>query len=220
MSKPAPHGTPKTPRTSNRVRFDLESTPTIELKSWEDGADRVARGGRADSTMSLVSPSQWREHRRNSPGKSSPQGGWLRGFVFGRGNDGESGSRPSSANGHASGAEQWVEEEDPLNSDDYDNGGSDRRESLQRERLLEGMEAGPVRAALDDEEGRGIEAIMRPGARKGMGSAFMNMANSIIGAGIIGQPYALRQAGLVTGVVLLIGLTFVVCVLFGTRSCS
>lgn len=38
----------------------------------------------------------------------------------------------------------------------------------------------------------------------------MNMANSIIGAGIIGQPYALRQAGLTTGLFLLIALTITV----------
>jgi sodium-coupled neutral amino acid transporter 11 len=38
----------------------------------------------------------------------------------------------------------------------------------------------------------------------------MNMANSIIGAGIIGQPYAFRNAGLVTGIILLIGLTITV----------
>jgi sodium-coupled neutral amino acid transporter 11 len=38
----------------------------------------------------------------------------------------------------------------------------------------------------------------------------MNMANSIIGAGIIGQPYAFRQAGLLSGIALLVGLTFVV----------
>ena len=43
-----------------------------------------------------------------------------------------------------------------------------------------------------------------------MRSAFMNMANSIIGAGIIGQPYALRQAGLLSGVVLLVLLTITV----------
>lgn len=41
-------------------------------------------------------------------------------------------------------------------------------------------------------------------------SAFMNMANSIIGAGIIGQPYALRQAGLTTGLFLLVALTITV----------
>jgi sodium-coupled neutral amino acid transporter 11 len=38
----------------------------------------------------------------------------------------------------------------------------------------------------------------------------MNMANSIIGAGIIGQPYAFRQAGLVAGIILLIVLTITV----------
>ena len=41
-------------------------------------------------------------------------------------------------------------------------------------------------------------------------AAFMNMANSIIGAGIIGQAYAFKQAGLITGIVLMVGLTFVV----------
>jgi sodium-coupled neutral amino acid transporter 11 len=46
--------------------------------------------------------------------------------------------------------------------------------------------------------------------RSGLRSAFMNMANSIIGAGIIGQPYAFRQAGLVTGIILLIVLTITV----------
>ena len=38
----------------------------------------------------------------------------------------------------------------------------------------------------------------------------MNMANSIIGAGIIGQPYAFKQAGLLSGVILLIALTITV----------
>ena len=41
-------------------------------------------------------------------------------------------------------------------------------------------------------------------------SAFMNMANSIIGAGIIGQPYAFKQAGLTMGVILLVCLTVTV----------
>lgn len=38
----------------------------------------------------------------------------------------------------------------------------------------------------------------------------MNMANSIIGAGIIGQPYAFKQAGLLSGIFLLVALTVVV----------
>ena len=46
--------------------------------------------------------------------------------------------------------------------------------------------------------------------KSGMRSAFMNMANSIIGAGIIGQPFAFRQAGLTMGVLLLVGLTITV----------
>jgi len=46
--------------------------------------------------------------------------------------------------------------------------------------------------------------------KSGMRSAFMNMANSIIGAGIIGQPYAFRQAGLTMGIILLISLTILV----------
>ncbi|EXJ53850.1 hypothetical protein A1O7_09186 [Cladophialophora yegresii CBS 114405] len=33
------------------------------------------------------------------------------------------------------------------------------------------------------------------------------MANSIIGAGVIGQPYAFRQAGTTMGIILLIALT-------------
>jgi sodium-coupled neutral amino acid transporter 11 len=36
------------------------------------------------------------------------------------------------------------------------------------------------------------------------------MANSIIGAGIIGQPYAFQQAGLTMGIILLVGLTITV----------
>ncbi|KAL5615128.1 hypothetical protein BROUX41_005186 [Berkeleyomyces rouxiae] len=46
--------------------------------------------------------------------------------------------------------------------------------------------------------------------KSGLRSAFMNMANSIIGAGIIGQPYAFKQAGLLAGVFLLVALTIAV----------
>lgn len=46
--------------------------------------------------------------------------------------------------------------------------------------------------------------------RSSLLAAFTNMSNSIIGAGIIGLPYALLNAGLLTGIVLLIALTVVV----------
>ncbi|KAI1007154.1 Vacuolar amino acid transporter 2 [Podosphaera aphanis] len=52
------------------------------------------------------------------------------------------------------------------------------------------------------------EEYTRP--RSGLRSAFMNMANSIVGAGIIGQSYALKQAGLLAGVILLVTLTVIV----------
>jgi sodium-coupled neutral amino acid transporter 11 len=53
-----------------------------------------------------------------------------------------------------------------------------------------------------------IRQLNRP--KSSLRSAMSNMANSIIGAGVIGQPYALRQAGLLTGVTLLILLTIAV----------
>lgn len=97
----------------------------------------------------------------------------------------------------------------------------------------------------DDSRGNRAPLLMTPGRtefelemsleesrpKSGMKMAFMNMANSIIGAGIIGellpllcgisrgggtdgrsagQPYAFRQAGLGMGVFLLVGLTIMV----------
>jgi solute carrier family 38 (sodium-coupled neutral amino acid transporter), member 11 len=53
-----------------------------------------------------------------------------------------------------------------------------------------------------------LRQLNRP--KSSLRSAMSNMANSIIGAGVIGQPYALRQAGLLTGVTLLILLTITV----------
>lgn len=43
-----------------------------------------------------------------------------------------------------------------------------------------------------------------------MKMAFMNMANSILGAGIIGQPFAFRNSGLIGGVVVMVLLTILI----------
>ncbi|KAJ9619564.1 hypothetical protein H2203_008344 [Taxawa tesnikishii (nom. ined.)] len=104
---------------------------------------------------------------------------------------------------HANG---WIEEEDYMSSNGY----ADRRDSTgQRAPLLTDIEAPSVTVAEDLEfSAEDLLESARP--KSGMRSAFMNMANSIIGAGIIGQPYALRQAGLVTGVLLLVCLTVLV----------
>ncbi|KAI4960079.1 hypothetical protein J4E86_001699 [Alternaria arbusti] len=108
-----------------------------------------------------------------------------------------------SMNGDNNGGDDWLE----LDGDDYLDGG-DGRERTQRLPLLTGIEAPSVTVAEESFNPEDHLENARP--RSGMRSAFMNMANSIIGAGIIGQPYAVRNAGLVTGTALLIGLTIVV----------
>ncbi|KAI5300595.1 hypothetical protein KEM56_002338, partial [Ascosphaera pollenicola] len=99
----------------------------------------------------------------------------------------------------------WVNEDDYLDDDD----GRIHSESHQSAPLLTNIEAPSVTvatsSALSPED-----APEDSHSKSGLGSAFMNMANSIIGAGIIGQPYAIRQAGLLTGIVLLVALTVIV----------
>ncbi|RAK72355.1 putative amino acid transporter [Aspergillus fijiensis CBS 313.89] len=138
ISQPVPEGQRRTPRTMNRVRFDLEEETDEERRS--------------------------EHHPRDSDDIS------------------------------------WLEEED------YGHGDGRRRQMVP---LLTDIEAPSVTLATSDEffPEEHLESA-RP--RSGMRMAFMNMANSIIGAGIIGQPYALRQAGLVMGLVLLVGLTIAV----------
>ncbi|GAB7348275.1 hypothetical protein MBLNU459_g6258t2 [Dothideomycetes sp. NU459] len=104
-------------------------------------------------------------------------------------------------------ANGWLEEEDYLSSNGHAEGHG-RRDSGQRAPLLTDIEAPSVTVAESDFNPEDLLESARP--KSNMRSAFMNMANSIIGAGIIGQPYAIRQAGLLTGIVLLIGLTITV----------
>jgi len=107
-----------------------------------------------------------------------------------------------------------IEDDDPLNPSSPPAQG--RRESGGHVPLLTGIEAPSVALAnspwteggMDDVDAWAEAERVRP--KSGMRMAFMNMANSIIGAGIIGQPYAFRQAGLLAGVVLLLVLTVVV----------
>lgn len=67
---------------------------------------------------------------------------------------------------------------------------------------------GPLLPGLGTNEA--LEALASESGRSNLKMAFMNMANSIIGAGIIGQPYAVRESGLVGGLLLLVGLTVVI----------
>jgi sodium-coupled neutral amino acid transporter 11 len=105
------------------------------------------------------------------------------------------------------------DDRDPL-SDHHPTGGG-RGGRSQRVPLLTGIEAPSITLATtttslstDAETTAALDDLARP--KSSLPAAFMNMANSIIGAGIIGQPYAFRQAGLLAGSVLLVALTFVV----------
>ncbi|RPA80984.1 hypothetical protein BJ508DRAFT_369909 [Ascobolus immersus RN42] len=109
--------------------------------------------------------------------------------------------------------DSWINDEDFLHSDDeFDEptsgrGYAGRTSGEGRAPLLTSMEAPSVSLANDLTTADLLDTA-RP--KSGMKMAFMNMANSIIGAGIIGQPYAMSQAGLIAGVVLLVMLTFMV----------
>ncbi|KAL4755250.1 hypothetical protein BDW72DRAFT_56566 [Aspergillus terricola var. indicus] len=98
----------------------------------------------------------------------------------------------------------WLDEEDYV-----DRGRSGRHHAGQRIPLLANIEAPSVTLATS-EEFFPEEHLESARPRSGMKMAFMNMANSIIGAGIIGQPYALRQSGMVMGIILLVALTVTV----------
>ncbi|KAI0406274.1 transmembrane amino acid transporter family protein [Xylaria palmicola] len=86
------------------------------------------------------------------------------------------------------------------------------RDRIARRPLLTDIEAPSVTLAnsLGGDDAHTWAERERERPKSGLRSAFMNMANSIIGAGIIGQPYAFRDAGLAAGIVLLVGLTVVI----------
>ncbi|KAI4599175.1 hypothetical protein KJ359_002134 [Pestalotiopsis sp. 9143b] len=137
-------------------------------------------------------------------------------------------SIPPPANGHGgggggrrsedgSGDDIELGEHDPLYDDDDDDSGAGHQyyngHNTSRLPLLTDIEAPSVTLANSwgtDEDVHSWHEAEQSRPKSGMRSAFMNMANSIIGAGIIGQPYAFKNAGLLAGVVLLVGLTIIV----------
>lgn len=144
IAQPAPDGQRRTPRTTNRVRFDLDDESEGDSRS-----DRHARVSEDSS---------------------------------------------------------WLDDEDYARAD------HDRLERSGRGPmmpLLTDMEAPSVTLATS-EDYFPEEHLESARPRSGMRMAFMNMANSIIGAGIIGQSYALRQSGMMMGIILLTALTVAV----------
>ncbi|KAF4553292.1 Transmembrane amino acid transporter-like protein 7 [Elsinoe fawcettii] len=188
-------------QSSSQSSPDLSRTPPTRrhsafAQSRPDGARRTSnRVHFAEEQNQAISPATPRPSSSDVPrnsGDSGQQNGHVR---------------------HASprSSDDWLE----LDEEDYlaDGHGAGRGRRGRGERevrapLLTGIEAPSVTVASEEME---MEELMQGGrAKSGMKSAFMNMANSIIGAGIIGQPYALRQAGLITGTLLLIFLTVTV----------
>lgn len=158
VASPALVTSPRTPRTPNRVRFDL--TPSV-----------------------AEPPREYRSSGEN-----------IEIFDYRRSSD-------------SSGSDLDLDEGYGHDDADVEGGPQARRP------LLTDIEA-PAVALANGPWGEGDvhdwadSERQRP--KSGLRSAFMNMANSIIGAGIIGQPYALRQAGLLSGILLLVLLTLAV----------
>lgn len=178
LHSPSLTGESRTPRTPNRVRFDLQP---------------IVVGGGVDAATA-------NNGRRTSNG-SAPGGP-------GQGLGGEFNhpllalSSPSSRSSFDSYDSEFGVDSEPENA-----------ETERRLPLLTNIEAPSVSLANSGAEwanggAEWAEDHNRP--KSGLRAAFMNMANSIIGAGIIGQPYAFKNAGLLAGVFLLISLTVVV----------
>jgi sodium-coupled neutral amino acid transporter 11 len=114
----------------------------------------------------------------------------------------DDGSEIAHANGNVVSNAAWLDEDDYLNGD--------RRASTgQRAPLLTDITP-PSSSPFLSESFQPEDHLPNARPTSGMRSAFMNMANSIIGAGIIGQPYAFKQAGMTMGILLLVGLTITV----------
>lgn len=134
-------------------------------------------------------------------------------ILHGRTPNGTADSFDSQRRGSSSSSQR--DSFDDLDFDISGGGPGGDADGQHRRPLLTGIEApsvalanGPWGGEYEDADSWAESERLRP--KSGLRSAFMNMANSIIGAGIIGQPYAFKQAGLLSGVVLLVGLTFVV----------
>ena len=108
----------------------------------------------------------------------------------------------SRSNGHVTGSPIWLDDDDYLDGDQRSLTG----QSAPLLRDITPPSASPFLSDSFQPEDHLPEA--RP--KSNLRNAFMNMANSIIGAGIIGQPYAFNQAGMTMGIILLIALTITV----------
>lgn len=189
--------------------------------------DPTAAGAANGAARPTGAPAQGAMRPPHSPGTPTPQSGQRTPrtpqrvrfdpnptILHGRTPNGTADSFDSQRRGSYSSSSSHRDSFDDLDFDiSAGAGGADGQEH--RRPLLTGIEApsvalanGPWGGEHEDADSWAESERQRP--KSGLRSAFMNMANSIIGAGIIGQPYAFKQAGLLSGIILLVGLTFVV----------
>lgn len=93
----------------------------------------------------------------------------------------------------------FEDENSPLTSHSFEDGGIDAEPHSRRQV--------PEEIGLLGQPSAHLIGMVDESQKSNIRMAFMNMANSIIGAGVICQPYAVKQAGLIGGILLLIGLT-------------
>ena len=184
LSQPSPDGQPRTPRTSNRVRFAEAVSQVHEAEPLWNADEEETGSGHAMNGKAIKLQSLGTNGRAIFSEDSYPPGSPESPDIHGDGR-----IRPHPVQ------RAWLQSQDPLAEDaDEDN------EDTQG--LLGGGDVRKMAAAHGNTVAQEVKS--------GLWDAFFNMANSIIGAGIIGQPYAFKQAGLLTGILLLIGLTILV----------
>lgn len=186
-------------------QYDLESHSLLPMSSADDQEDLVVYPGptsppptRDPPVLNSQLPSSFSQPTSDGQPRTTNR---VR-FDIDEESEGE-----LRSNDHARHSEDstWLEEEDYTTAQP----GSRRGDNSQRTPLLTDIEAPSVTLATS-EDFFPEEHLESARPRSGMRMAFMNMANSIIGAGIIGQSYALRQAGMTMGIILLVGLTITV----------
>ena len=85
-------------------------------------------------------------------------------------------------------------------------------DGVQESRGMETMELDGGERATTSSGGRPpkrqISNLSLPKKKSDIAGACSNLVNSIVGAGIIGIPFALKQSGLVAGVILLVSVSY------------
>lgn len=155
------------PNSRSYDALDIENSGEDEQSSFLAAVDQES-----ESTAPQRDPSGLQSSISQTGAPRTPRTPNRVRFDIDGARDGSSGH----ANTLSGEAEEWLEEEDYI-------AGERRGSTGQRAPLLTDIEAPSVTAALEINVEDLLESA-RP--KSGMSSAFMNMANSIIGAGIIG----------------------------------